>query len=155
MSAEARLRVLGLTLPPPPKPVASYVLAVQSGDLLFVSGMLPMREGVPAWTGKVGRELSVEQGAEAAKLACLNALAVIRAELGTLDRVARVVRLSGHVASVEGFTNQPAVVNGASDLLVSIFGEAGRHARLALGAYQLPLNAPIELELIIRVSPES
>jgi enamine deaminase RidA (YjgF/YER057c/UK114 family) len=155
MSAENRLRALGLTLPPPPKPVASYVPAVLSGDLLFVSGMLPMREGVPAWTGKLGRELSVEQGAEAAKLACLNALAVVRAELGSLDRVARVVRLSGHVASAEGFVNQPAVVNGASDLLVAVFGEAGRHARLALGAFQLPLNAPIELELIVRVSPES
>ena len=114
-----------------------------------------MREGVPAWTGKLGRELSVEQGAEAARLACLNALAVVRAELGSLDRVARVVRLSGHVASAEGFANQPAVVNGASDLLVAVFGEAGRHARLALGAFQLPLNAPVELELIVRVTPES
>lgn len=153
MSAEEQLAVLGLTLPPPPKPVASYVPAVQSGDLLFLSGMLPMRDGKPVWTGKVGREVTLEQGIEAAQLACLNALAVVRVELGSLDRVARVVRVGGHVASAEGFTQQPAVVNGASDLLVAIFGEAGRHARLALGAYELPLNAPVELELILRVRP--
>ncbi len=151
MSAEEQLAVLGLTLLSPPKPVASYVPAVQSGDLLFLSGILPMRDGKPAWTGKLGRDLTVEQGIEAARLACLNALAVVRAELGSLDRVARVVRLGGHVASAEGFTQQPAVVNGASDLLVAIFGDAGRHARLALGAYELPLNAAIELELIVEV----
>lgn len=151
MSAEEELAVLGLTLPSPPKPVASYVPAVQSGDLLFLSGILPMRDGRPAWTGKLGRDLTVEQGIEAARLACLNALAVVRAELGSLDRVARVVRLGGHVASAGGFTQQPAVVNGASDLLVAIFGDAGRHARLALGAYELPLNAAIELELIVEV----
>ncbi|MBI3607816.1 MAG: RidA family protein [Nitrospirae bacterium] len=152
MSAEDQLRALGLELPSPPKPVASYVPAVQSGDLLFLSGILPMRDGKPAWTGKLGRELTVEQGAEAARLACLNALAVIKAHLGSLDRVARVVRLGGHVASAEGFTQQPAVINGASDLLVAVFGEAGRHARLALGAFELPLNAAIELELIVAVT---
>lgn len=151
MSAEERLIALGLTLPPPPTPVASYVPAVRSGDLLFLSGILPMKDGRPAWTGKLGRELTVEQGAEAARLACLNALAVVKAELGSLDAVARIVRLGGHVASAEGFTQQPAVVNGASDLLVAIFGDAGRHARLALGAAELPLGAAIELELIVRV----
>jgi enamine deaminase RidA (YjgF/YER057c/UK114 family) len=151
MPAEERLIALGLTLPPPPTPVASYVPAVRSGDLLFLSGILPMKDGTPAWTGKLGRELTVEQGAEAARLACLNALAVVKAELGSLDAVARIVRLGGHVASAEGFTQQPAVVNGASDLLVTIFGDAGRHARLALGAAELPLGAAIELELIVRV----
>lgn len=151
MSAEARLLALGVALPSPPAPVASYVPAVRSGDLLFLSGMLPMRDGKPAWSGKVGRELTVEQGIDAARLACLNALAVVRAELGSLDRVVRIVRLGGHVASAEGFTQQPAVVNGASDLLVAIFGEAGRHARLALGAFELPLNAAVELELIVHV----
>ncbi|MFZ5861635.1 MAG: RidA family protein [Nitrospirota bacterium] len=151
MSPEQRLTALGLALPPPPKPVASYVPAVRSGDVLFLSGILPMKDGKPAWTGKIGRELTVEQGAEAARLACLNALAVVKAELGSLDAVARIVRLSGHVASAEGFTQQPAVVNGASDLLVAIFGDAGRHARLALGAYELPLGAAIELELIVHV----
>ena len=102
--------------------------------------------------GQGGREVTLEQGIEAARLACLNALAVVRAELGSLDRVARVVRVGGHVASGRGIT-RAAVVNGASDLLVAIFGEAGRHARLALGAYELPLNAPVELELILRVRP--
>ncbi len=149
MSAEGQLTALGLTLPPAPKPVASYVPAVRSGKLVFLSGILPMKDGKPAWTGKLGRDLTVEQGAEAARVACLNALAVVRAELGSLDAVTRVVRLSGHVASAEGFTQQPAVVNGASDLLVSIFGDAGRHARLALGAQELPLGAAVELELII------
>jgi len=151
MSVEDQLRALGLELPSPPKPVASYVPAVQSGDLLFLSGILPMKDGKPAWTGKLGRELTVEQGAAAAHLACLNALAVIKAHLGTLDRVARIVRLGGHVASAEGFVQQPAVINGASDLLVAVFGEAGRHARLALGAFELPLNAAIELEMIVAV----
>ncbi|MEW6684553.1 MAG: RidA family protein [Nitrospirota bacterium] len=154
MSAEKRLEALGLTLPPPPKPVASYVPAVRSGALLFLSGILPMQDGKPAWTGKLGRELTVEQGAEAARLACLNALAVVKAELGTLDTVKRIVRLGGHVASADGFTQQPAVVNGASDLLVTIFGEAGRHARLALGAHELPLGAAIELELIVEVASD-
>ena len=154
MPAEKQLQALGLTLPPPPKPVASYVPAVRSGALLFLSGILPMKDGRPAWTGKVGRELTVEQGAEAARLACLNALAVVRAELGSLDAVKRIVRLGGHVASAEGFTQQPAVVNGASDLLVSIFGDAGRHARLALGASELPLGAAIELELIVEIAPD-
>lgn len=149
MSAEGQLTALGLTLPPAPKPVASYVPAVRSGNLVFLSGILPMKDGKPAWTGKLGRDLTVDQGMEAARVACLNALAVIRAELGSLDAVTRIVRLSGHVASAEGFTQQPAVVNGASDLLVSIFGDAGRHARLALGAQELPLGAAVELELII------
>lgn len=152
MPAEKRLEALGLTLPPPPKPVASYVPAVRSGALLFLSGILPMQDGKPAWTGKLGRELTVEQGAEAARLACLNALAVVKAELGTLDAVKRIVRLGGHVASADGFTQQPAVVNGASDLLVAIFGEAGRHARLALGVHELPLGAAIELELIVEIA---
>lgn len=151
MSAEDRLRSLGLTLPPAPQPVASYVPAIRAGTLLFLSGILPMKDGKPGWTGKLGRDLTIEQGADAARLACLNALAVIKAELGSLDAVKRIVRLGGHVASAEGFVQQPAVVNGASDLLVAIFGDAGRHARLALGAYELPLGAAIELELIVEV----
>jgi len=155
MPAEKQLEALGFTLPVPPRPVASYVPAVRSGTLLFLSGILPMKDGKAAWTGKLGRELTVEQGADAARVACLNALAVVRAELGSLDAVKRIVRLSGHVASAEGFTQQPAVVNGASDLLVSVFGDAGRHARLALGACELPLGAAIELELIVEIAPGS
>ena len=150
MSFEARLAELKITLPPAPKPVATYVPAVRAGDLLFLSGTGPFKDGVIAFAGKLGKDLTVEQGYEAARLTLLNALAMVRQELGTLDRVTRIVRLTGHVASAEGFTQQPAVINGASDLLVQIFGDAGRHARLALGAAELPLNMAIELELILQ-----
>lgn len=151
MSFDAKLAELGLALPPAPKPVATYIPAVRAGDLLFLSGTGPFKDGRIAFTGKLGRDLTVEQGYEAARLTLLNALAMVRQELGTLDRVVRIVRVTGHVASAEGFTQQPAVINGASDLLVQIFGEAGRHARLALGAAELPLNMCIELELILQV----
>lgn len=151
MSFEAKLTELGITLPPAPKPVATYIPAVRAGELLFLSGTGPFKDGRIAFAGKLGRDLTVEQGADAARLTLLNALAMVRQELGTLDRVVRVVRLTGHVASAEGFTQQPAVINGASDLLVQIFGEAGRHARLALGAAELPLNMCIEIELILQV----
>ena len=151
MSFDAKLAELGITLPPAPKPVATYIPAVRAGDLLFLSGTGPFKDGQIVFTGKLGRDLTVEQGYEAARLTLLNALAMVRQELGTLDRVVRIVRLTGHVSSAEGFTQQPAVINGASDLLVQVFGEAGRHARLALGAAELPLNMCIELELILQV----
>ena len=151
MSFEAKLAELGITLPPAPKPVATYIPAVRAGDLLFLSGTGPFKDGAVVYAGKLGKDLTVEQGYEAARLTLLNALAIVRQELGTLDRVTRIVRLTGHVASAEGFAQQPAVINGASDLLVQIFGEAGRHARLALGAAELPLNMAIELELILQV----
>jgi enamine deaminase RidA (YjgF/YER057c/UK114 family) len=151
MSFEAKLAELGITLPPAPKPVATYIPAVRAGELLFLSGTGPFKDGKIVYAGKLGKDLTVEQGYEAARLTLLNALAMAHQELGTLDRVTRVVRLTGHVASAEGFTQQPAVLNGASDLLVEIFGEAGRHARLALGAAELPLNMAIELELILQV----
>jgi len=138
-------------LPQAPKPVATYIPAVRVGDLLFLSGTGPFKDGAIVYAGKLGKDLTVEHGYDAARLTLLNALAIVRQELGTLDRVTRVVRLTGHVASAEGFTQQPAVINGASDLLVQIFGEAGRHARLALGAAELPLNMCIELELILQV----
>jgi enamine deaminase RidA (YjgF/YER057c/UK114 family) len=151
MSFEAKLAELKITLPPAPKPVASYVPAVQAGDLLFLSGTGPFKDGKILFAGKLGKDLTVEQGYEAARLTILNALAIAKQELGSLDRITRVVRMSGHVASAAGFTQQPAVLNGASDLLVEIFGEAGRHARLALGAAELPLNMAVELELILQV----
>lgn len=152
MSIDARLKALGIELPPPPKPVASYLPAVLAGDLLFLSGILPFRDGQVVITGKLGQEVTVERGAEAARLALLNALAVVKQELGSLDRVRRIVRVVGHVASAAGFAQQPAVINGASDLLVQLFGEAGRHARVALGAAELPLHAAIELELLVQVN---
>ena len=153
MSFEHRLTELGITLPAPPRPVATYIPAVLAGELLFLSGVIPFRDGNLVFEGKLGRELTVEQGAEAAGVALLNALAIIRQELGTLDRVRKIVRMTGHVASPHGFVQHPAVINGASDLLVRIFGEAGRHARVALGAAELPLNAPVEIELIVQVHP--
>ena len=151
MSIETRATELGLEFPAPPKPLASYIPAVQVGALLFLSGVLPLRNGQLLVTGKIGLDLTVDQGREAARLAVLNALAIARSELGTLDRIERVVRMVGHVASGEGFVQQPAVINGASDLLVQLFGEAGRHARVAVGAAELPLNSPVELELIFMV----
>jgi enamine deaminase RidA (YjgF/YER057c/UK114 family) len=151
-SFEAQVTALGLVLPAPPKPVATYIPVVRTGDLLFLSGMIPLRDGALILSGKLGREVSVDQGYEAAKICLLNALAVIRQELGTLDRVNQVVRMVGYVASTAEFVQHPAVINGASDLLVKIFGDAGRHARVAIGAVALPLNAPVEIELIVQAS---
>jgi enamine deaminase RidA (YjgF/YER057c/UK114 family) len=153
MTIESRLKELGITLPMAPMPVANYVPAVRAGELLFTSGVLPMKEGTLAYEGKLGKELTVEQGQKAARLAVLNALAVVKQEIGSMEKVVRIVRLTGHVASSSGFVQQPAVLNGASDLLVAIFGEAGRHTRAALGAAELPLNSPIELELIVQIRP--
>ena len=152
MGYEDQLKALGLELPEAPKPVATYVPAVRVGNLLFLSGVLPMRNGQLAYAGKLGREFGVAEGTEAAKLAILNALAIAKQELGSLDRITRVVKIVGHVASAEGFTDQPQVLNGASDLLVAIFGEAGRHARVATGAAELPRRAAVEIEVILAVS---
>jgi enamine deaminase RidA (YjgF/YER057c/UK114 family) len=146
-----RLKDLGITLPPPPKPVAAYVPAVRSGDLLFISGQLPTESGQLLFPGKVDADVSVEDATLAARAAALNALAVAQAAIGDLERVRRVVRVTGHVASSNGFTMQPAVINGASELLVQIFGERGRHSRAALGAAELPLGACVEVELILEV----
>ncbi|NOT95012.1 MAG: RidA family protein [Nitrospira sp.] len=152
MSYEQKLQDLQLELPQPPKPLATYVPAVRAGDLLFLSGVLPMRDGQLAFSGKLGRDQTVEQGVEASRLALLNALAIAKQELGTLDRITRVVKVVGHVASAEGFVQQPQVLNGASDLLVAIFGEVGRHARVAVGAAELPRGASVEIEVIFSVS---
>ena len=151
MSYEQKLKQLGLELPAPPKPVANYVPVVRAGDLLFLSGVLPSRDGQLIMTGKLGQNLSIEQGMEAAKAAVLNGLSIIRSEAGSLDRVKQIVKMVGYIVSAPGFTDQPQVLNGASDLLVSVFGEAGRHARVAVGAAELPRGAPVEIELIIQV----
>jgi enamine deaminase RidA (YjgF/YER057c/UK114 family) len=152
MSYESKLKALGLQLPPPPQPVATYIPAVRVGDLLFLSGVLPMRDGQLAFSGKLGRDLTAEEGMEAAKLSLLNALAIAKQELGSLDRISRVVKVVGYVASAEGFVQQPQVLNGASDLLVAVFGEAGRHARVAVGAAELPRCAPVEIEMILSIA---
>lgn len=151
MSFEQRLIELGITLPTAPKPVANYIPAVMAGDLLFLSGVLPSKDGQVQTTGKLGRDVTVAQGQAAARQAVINALAIVNQELGGLARVRKIVRLTGHVASHEGFTEQPSVINGASDLLVQIFGETGRHTRVAVGAAELPLNASVELDLIVHV----
>ncbi|GBL40470.1 MAG: RidA family protein [Nitrospiraceae bacterium] len=151
MSYEHKLKELALELPQPPKPLATYVPAVLAGNLLFLSGVLPMCNGQLVFSGKLGQDLTVEQGIEAAKLSILNALAIAKQELGTLDRITRVVKVVGYVASAKGFVQQPQVLNGASDLLVTIFGEAGRHARVAVGAAELPRGAAVEIEVIFSV----
>lgn len=151
MSYEQKLKQLGLELPAPPKPVANYVPVIRAGDLLFLSGVLPSRDGQLIMTGKLGQNLSIEQGMEAAKAAVLNGLSIIRSEAGSLDRVKQIVKMVGYIVSAPGFTDQPQVLNGASDLLVSVFGEAGRHARVAVGAAELPRGAPVEIELVIQV----
>lgn len=152
MSAEGNLARLGIVLPRAPAPVAAYVPAVAAGGLLFTSGQLPFQDGQVAYRGKVGADLSPEEGAAAARLCVLNCLAVARAALGTLDRVARVVKVTGYVNSAPGFTGQPAVVNGASELLVAVFGPAGQHARAAVGVAELPLDAAVELEAIFALA---
>jgi enamine deaminase RidA (YjgF/YER057c/UK114 family) len=152
MSFELRLKELRIELPAAPQPVANYVPVVRVGDLLYLSGVLPSKEGQLVMTGKLGTDVSIEQGVAAAKLAVLNALAIVKVEAGSLDRVKRIVKMVGHIASASGFTDQPLVLNGASDLLVAVFGEAGRHARVAVGAAELPRRAPIEIELIVQVS---
>ena len=153
MSFEQRVASLGLTLPAAPKPVATYVPSVRVGDLLFVSGVVPSRDGQIVFQGKVGGDLTKEEGYEAAKVSLLNALANIRQAAGSLDRVQRIVKMTGYVASHEGFREQPYVINGASDLLVEIFGEAGRHARAAVGVAELPMGVPVELELTVQLYP--
>ncbi|MFI9008912.1 RidA family protein [Actinosynnema sp. NPDC053489] len=150
MSWTARLAELGVALPEVAAPVAAYVPAVRTGQLVFTSGQLPFIEGTLAATGKVGGDVSPEEAKAHARTCALNALAAVDALVG-LDSVVRVVKLTGFVASADGFTGQPAVVNGASDLIGEVFGEAGQHARAAVGVAELPLGAPVEVELIVEI----
>jgi len=146
---EARLAELGITLPPVAAPLAAYVPALTHGELLYTSGQLPTVDGKLQGTGKVGAEVSPEDAAELARLAAINALAAAKSVLGDLGRVTRVVKVVGFVSSAPDFTGQPAVVNGASTLLGEVFGEAGTHARSAVGVAVLPLDAPVEVELVL------
>jgi enamine deaminase RidA (YjgF/YER057c/UK114 family) len=150
-SYEARLKELKIELPPASKPIASYVPAVRTGNLVFLAGSGPIRDGKATIAGKVGADVTEEQGRQAARQAVLNSLAALRAEIGSLDRVKRIVKLTGWVNSAPGFTRQPWVINGASDFLVEIFGEAGKHARSSVGANELPLNMAVEIELVVEV----
>jgi enamine deaminase RidA (YjgF/YER057c/UK114 family) len=151
MSWSAKLSELGIELPTVVKPVAAYVPAVQTGNLVYTAGQVPMVAGEMARTGKVGGEVTPEQGMELARICALNALAAVDALVG-LDSIVRIVKVVGFVASAAGFGGQPGVVNGASLLLGDVFGEAGAHARSAVGVSELPLNAPVEVELIVEVA---
>ncbi len=151
MSFEARVKELGLTMPPSPRPGGKYVPAVQTGNLIFVSGQTPTVEGKLSVKGKLGREVSIEQGQQAARVAVLNCLAAVRSITGSLDAIKRIVKLNGYVASAEGFGAQPQVVNGASLLLEEIFGEAGKHARASIGVAELPGGSPVEVELVVEI----
>jgi len=151
MTIEDKLRQMDLELPEPPKPVASYLPCVRTGNLLFVSGQVPREKGVLRFSGHLGGNLNVEDGRQAARLCALNALSAVKQELGTLDRVRRIVKLTGFVASAAGFTDQPKVVDGASVFLAELFGERGQHARAAVGVNELPLGSAVELEMIVEV----
>lgn len=153
MSAvESRLAELGLSVPDVVPPVAAYVPAVRTGAYIYTSGQLPMVGGVMAHTGKVGAEVSAEDAKELAAACALNAIAAVKALIGDLDKVVRVVKVVGFVASAPDFTGQPGVVNGASELLGQAFGERGVHARSAVGVVALPLDAPVEVEIVVEVA---
>jgi enamine deaminase RidA (YjgF/YER057c/UK114 family) len=151
VSASGRLTALGLVLPPVPAPAGAYLPAVRSGSLVFTAGQLPLVDGMLVATGKLGAEIDAEHGAQLARTCALNALAAVDGLVG-LDTVVRVVKVVGFVASAPGFTAQPTVLNGASELLGVVFGAAGAHARSAVGVAELPLGAPVEVELIVEVS---
>jgi len=148
---EKKLETLGLRLPPTPVPQGSYIPAVRTGNLVFVSGQLPMRDGQLIFKGKVGKDLDVTQAQEAARLCFLNILAALGTAGISPDQVTRVIRLGGFVQSVDGFTEQPKVINGASDLCRMVFGDAGIHARAAVGVIALPLDAAVEIEALFEV----
>ena len=150
-SPEERLKDLGYELPAAPRPAGSYVPAARAGSLLFTAGQLPFKEGALASVGKVGREVSVEEAQQAARLCAINALAAVEAEAG-LENVRRVVKVTGYVSSAADFNNQPMVLNGASELLGEVFGEKGIHARSAVGVAELPLDAPVEIELVVEMA---
>ncbi len=152
MGAEQKLKELGLILPPPPKPMANYVPTVKTGNLLFVSGHGPYDDGKAKISGKVGQELTVEEGYQTARNVALNCLASIKATIGDLDKVERFVKLLGMVNCTDDFKDQPKVINGCSDLLAAIFGEAGKHARSAVGMQSLPNQIPVEIEMILEIN---
>lgn len=152
MSVNARLAELGISIPEVVPPVAAYVPAVVTGRHVYTSGQLPMRDGSMIAEGLVGSDVDPEVAKDCARQSAINALAAAQSVIGSLDRVTRVVKVVGFVASAPGFTGQPAVINGASEVLLEIFGEAGRHARSAVGVAALPINAPVEVEMVLEVA---
>lgn len=153
MRVEQRLAELGIELPPPPQPVGNYIGAVQVGEIVYLGGVSNRMRGVLKYRGKVGRDLTLEQAYDAARMAAINHLAILKGFLGDLDRVERIIKLVGHINCAPGFNQLPPVLNGASDLLVEVFGENGRHTRLALGASELNDDIPVETEMIVQVRP--
>ncbi len=151
MTPEEKIKSLGIGLPTIPKPLGSYVPFVRTGNLVYLSGMLPLKDGNLLKTGRVGDTVSLDDAVFCARTAAINALAVLKSAVGSLDNVKRCVKISGFVASSADFTDQPKVINGASDFLFEVFGEAGRHARAAVGVNILPLNSPVEIEFIFEV----
>jgi enamine deaminase RidA (YjgF/YER057c/UK114 family) len=151
MSPEDKLKELGIELPEAPTPLGSYVPVLRTGNLVFLSGILPLRQGTLSRLGKVGKDISLDEAKEEARIATINALSVLKAHIGSLDNVKRCVKITGYVASEPDFTEQPKVLNAASDLLFEIFGERGRHVRAAVGVNVLPLNSPLEIEFIFEV----
>ena len=152
MSPEDRLKELGIKLPEAPGPLGSYVPCVQTGPLIFLSGMLPLINGKLVRTGRVGENVTVDEAREDARRATINALAVLKARIGNLAKVKQCVKITGYIASAPDFAEQPKVLNAASDLLFEIFGESGRHARAAVGVNVLPLHSPVEIAFIFEIS---
>lgn len=150
-SPENRLKELGIVLPEAPRPLGSYVPCAGTGNLLFLSGILPLKAGKLIRTGKLGESVSIEEAREDAKQIVINAISILKSSLGSLDRVIRCIKLSGYVASAPEFTRQPDVLNAASDFLIDIFGDIGRHARVAVGVAVLPLNSPLEIDFVFEI----
>lgn len=150
---EAKLKEMGITLAVPSPPVANYVNAVTAGNLVFMAGKGPRKDDGTYITGKLGKDLTVEQGYEAARITAINQLSALKAEIGNLNRVKRIVKVTGMVNSDPSFSEQPAVINGFSDLMVEVFGDAGKHARAAVGMVALPMNIAVEIEMIVEVAP--
>jgi len=148
---EEKIIQMGITIPEAAKPLAAYIPALQVGNLVMTSGQVPIAAGVIKYQGKVGKDLTEEEGKEAAKLCSLNCLAAIKSLIGTLDKIKRVLKLTVFVNSAEGFNAQPKIANGASEFLVEIFGDAGKHVRSAVGVNELPLNSAVEIEMIVEV----
>lgn len=148
---EKKLEEMGIVLPEAPEPIANYVSVKREGQMLYFSGAGPIKDGKAVMQGKLGKELTVEEGYEAAKMAAINLIAAMKRELGDLDQVDQILKLFGLVASADDFYQQPAVVNGASDLFAEVFGDRGRHARSAMGTNVLPLNLPLEIEIIVKI----
>jgi len=149
---EEKLKQLGITIPEAAKPLAAYIPALQVGNLVMTSGQVPIVDGVIKYQGKVGKDLSEDEGKEAAKLCAINCLSALKSVMGSLDRIKRVLKLTVFVSSASGLTAQPKVANGASEFIVEVFGDSGKHVRSAVGVSELPLNSAVEIEMIVEVS---